>query len=78
MIRSVGELRVTIFDRWGNIVQPTKTIQQPSGERVRLWDGTGPNGEHVSEGVYFYKIEARLELLNERTFTRSGSVTVLR
>jgi gliding motility-associated-like protein len=75
-IRSISEIRITVYDRWGTIVQPTRTLQQPQ-ERVRLWDGRH-NGEFVPAGVYFYRIEADLELLDERTFTRTGSVTVLR
>lgn len=44
----------TILNRWGNVVYE---YDDPAGG----WDGKTSNGELVSEGTYFYRVDAKFE-----------------
>lgn len=45
---NVASLEVVVTNRWGNLMFKTTDIHFK-------WDGTMPNGEQASEGVYFYQ-----------------------
>jgi gliding motility-associated-like protein len=67
-IRATLSYQVWVYDRWGNLVF--------EGDNTRLWDGRKRGGGDCPEGAYTYKLIARLP--NGQTFTRSGTVTLLR
>lgn len=48
-----GELSFKVLNRWGNIVFQ-------SDESALKWDGLSNNGKKLSDGVYYYIIEATL------------------
>jgi gliding motility-associated-like protein len=45
--------RVTIFNRWGDVVFETKNYNNTD----RVFNGTGKNGNELPSGTYYYKIE---------------------
>jgi gliding motility-associated-like protein len=64
----IESLSCVIVNRWGNTI---RTFNTPDF----AWDGTDESGNTVSEGVYFYRIEAvtnAQEILNEH-----GTVTLV-
>ncbi len=68
-IRSNGiPYQVRVYDRWGNLVF--------EGNNTRLWNGRHRNGSECPEGTYTYILTATLP--NGSSFTRSGTVTLLR
>jgi gliding motility-associated-like protein len=67
-IENIVELKVSIFDRWGEEVYS-------SNEKNFVWDGTY-FGHKVQEGVYFYKIAAKG--FHGHKFERVGTVSVVR
>ena len=46
---------ITIVNRWGNVVQEKK-----NQTGVEFWDGKNKGGEIVTDGVYFYILDATL------------------
>jgi gliding motility-associated-like protein len=59
-------LRVTIFNRWGNLVFESIGYDEP-------WNGTR-KGEELPAGVYFYK----LELMDGENTVLNGSISLIR
>jgi hypothetical protein len=49
--------RLAIYDVAGRAVRTLIDEQQPPGRHEVLWDGRGPHGRRVSDGVYFYRLE---------------------
>jgi gliding motility-associated-like protein len=66
--RNITELRISIFDKWGEIVYS-------SHEKDFVWDGTY-FGHRASEGAYVYKIAAKGFYGKE--FNRTGTISVVR
>jgi gliding motility-associated-like protein len=60
------DLRVTIFNRWGNMVFESIGYDEP-------WNGTR-KGEELPAGVYFYK----LELMDGENSVLNGSISLIR
>jgi gliding motility-associated-like protein len=69
--RSVRSIKFWVYDRWG--IQVAESTNPDY-----LWDGNY-NGKPVVAGVYFYVLEAELDLLQPgQTFKRAGRITVIR
>lgn len=64
----LAEFNCLIFNRWGNLIYE---YSDPAG----TWDGKTEDGNLVSEGTYFYKINARFDGLEEG-FVKHGFVVV--
>jgi len=47
-----------IFDLQGRLVRSLDEGSQPSGTHSVMWDGRDMNGNRVSSGVFFYRLEA--------------------
>jgi gliding motility-associated-like protein len=62
-------LNMLIFNRWGAKVYEWNTSQT-------AWDGTGLDGEHVADGVYYYLLTAKGE--DGRPYEERGAVTLIR
>lgn len=65
---ALNELKVTIFNRWGQQVATWDGIEG-------FWDGTSSSGE-VPDGVYFYVADAKDILGND--LNKNGSINLLR
>lgn len=65
----LAEFNCVIVNRWGNKVYE---YDDPAGG----WDGTA-NGTAVPDGVYFYKIVARFEGVEEKLI-KHGLIHVIR
>lgn len=53
-----AQVRVTLYDSDGSPVRSMVTTNAPKGELACTWDGKGDDGETVSNGKYYYAIEA--------------------
>ncbi len=60
----LSEIRIEIFNRWGNLV---KKVNTSIG-----WDGKDENGLELLDGVYFYKV-----LINDK-YIKTGFVQLTR
>ncbi len=62
------ESRVTIdiYDLSGNQVATIVSGTQPAGDHQLIWNGADSNGNPVSSGVYFYRMNAGRESLTRR------------
>lgn len=71
----VGLESVVIYDRWGNLV--FEDYDQDTGRLnpIFMWDGRF-NGESVEQGVYTYRVEAKV--VNGTTIAKTGNVTLIR
>jgi hypothetical protein len=63
----VKEFHISIVNRWGNKITE---YTDPSD----AWDGTNMNGDFVTEGIYFYKIDATFD--NNEKVTKQGFIQV--
>lgn len=62
-------LDVQIFNRWGQLVARLERVNQ-------VWDGRSPVGEVLSEGTYFYILQAQDSM--GKSYDLSGAVTLRR
>ncbi len=53
-----AQVRLEIFNVLGQKIRTLKNAYLPSGHHQILWDGRGENGEMVSSGVYYYRMQA--------------------
>ena len=51
-------VNITIYDLLGNVINYLVNKNQRSGSKTIQWNATNNQGEPVSAGVYFYKIQA--------------------
>lgn len=66
----VSEFEMFIFDRWGNLVYQTESLNKP-------WDGKANNGSEMAQrDVYVYLIKASDLKMNEYKYR--GTVTLIR
>ena len=63
----VKEFQITIVNRWGNKIT---AYSDPAD----AWDGKNMNGEVVSEGIYFYHLDATFD--NNEKVTKQGFIQV--
>jgi gliding motility-associated-like protein len=61
---------IVIMNRWGNVVHNRK-----DATGTYLWDGLTQGGEHVADGVYFYRLTGTLT--DGSIGEKHGSVTVI-
>ena len=59
----------TVYDRWGHEVRRFPSLDQP-------WNGRTRSGDPAPEGVYVYRVEARLN--DGREVQKSGTITLVR
>jgi subtilisin-like proprotein convertase family protein len=63
----VKEFQITIVNRWGNKITEYS-------DPADAWDGKNMNGEVVSEGIYFYRLDATFD--NNEKVTKQGFIQV--
>ncbi len=63
-----GEVRLNIYNMLGQRVKVLVDEYQHAGTQTVTWDGRNENGERVSSGIYFYKLQAG-ELVQTRKMT---------
>lgn len=52
------DVRLTIYNMLGQQVKVLADGYQSGGTKMAIWDGRNENGERVSSGIYFYKLQA--------------------
>jgi gliding motility-associated-like protein len=72
--RFIKEIKMKIYDRWGNIVFYTETNDYQSNPKIG-WDGTKENGQKVGVGAYPYQIE--VEDISGNKIHKEGTITVI-
>ena len=60
-LESAGDVRISLYDVQGRLVKTVLEERRPVGDHVVRWDGMGVNGQRVASGVYYVKIQTRLE-----------------
>ena len=53
-----SEVELSIYNIKGQKVKTLVHEVLPAGEHAIIWDGRNSNGNRVSSGIYFYKLEA--------------------
>jgi len=71
VVHGIASLSFTIFNRWGQEVY--RTTRPTLG-----WDGRGPGGSKVPDGVYFWVLEYTAEHGTGEVNTMHGTVMLLR
>ena len=64
-LNQASEVSLSVYSSEGQLVREIDLGLKPAGnyqttERAIYWDGRNANGESVSSGVYFYRLQARL------------------
>lgn len=59
-----------VLNRWGNLIHEIQ-----GGNGTSLWDGKTPQGDDVTDGVYFYKLTGTL--VDGSQIEKHGNITVL-
>ena len=52
-----GNISIKIYDIAGRLVSTLVDEQKPEGEYSTQWNGANSNGNNVSAGIYFYRVE---------------------
>ncbi|MCG6915485.1 T9SS type A sorting domain-containing protein [bacterium BMS3Abin03] len=66
------DIRVTIYDILGREVKEFTVGQQSTGLHSMLWDGKNNFGQKVTNGVYFYRLQAGNESQVKKMVFNSG------
>lgn len=57
-LKEATHIKISLFNLLGQEVCTLINKQMPSGEHTVLWDGSDKNGNSVSEGIFFCKMES--------------------
>ncbi|HPI37626.1 MAG TPA: FlgD immunoglobulin-like domain containing protein [Ignavibacteriaceae bacterium] len=68
----------TIFDGMGNEVIRNTNRYEYGGYYELLWNGKNSNGNSVSSGVYFYRIEAKSVTNQNIGFSKTAKMLLLK
>ena len=56
-MQAESSISVTIYDFMGNVVKDLFSGIESSGYKSINWDATNNNGDLVSSGMYFYRLQ---------------------
>jgi gliding motility-associated-like protein len=65
----ISTLNCDIYNRWGQLIFSIKSVNQ-------TWDGVMNNGNHASEGTYFYLLQATG--FDGKEYKKDGPLTLVR
>lgn len=66
---AINVISVEIYNRWGQLVNNWTEVNKG-------WNGTGPDGQELPEGVYFFMLTATGE--DGQAYSQEGTITLLR
>lgn len=72
--RFIKATKMSIFDRWGNLVAFVENSNYPSNPQLG-WDGTNTSGTKVPAGSYAFQVQ--VEDLSGNIITKEGSIVVV-
>ncbi len=55
---NVDNVKITIMDKDGKVVQTQELDRQSAGNMLFSWDGKNAEGEQLADGTYSFKVEA--------------------
>ncbi len=53
-----GKVSLVVYDVSGRLINTLESGNRTAGEHVVRWDGRDDNGQPITSGVYFYRLEA--------------------
>jgi hypothetical protein len=57
-IKRTSRVRLSVYDTSGRLVRELINGTLPAGDYSEIWNGTNSSGQHVSSGLYFYRLDA--------------------
>ena len=69
------QISLSVYNRWGNRVFEDPNFQNRNTQ-TEGWAGTGPNGETLGDGVYFYVVELK-NPATQQSETIRGNLTIM-
>ncbi len=57
-LAATAQVKLKVYNLLGEVVATLCDRMMPAGLHTTVWDGTDANGNYLSSGVYFYRIEA--------------------
>lgn len=57
-VAHAGNVSIKVYNAMGQLVKVLQDGRLEPSRYVTSWDGTNQSGQHVSSGVYFYKMES--------------------
>ncbi len=58
-VKEAGLVNISIYNMTGRLVRELVNRDMKPGSYELVWDATDNNGQHVSSGTYFYRMEAK-------------------
>ncbi len=62
---SPAHVKVNIYDMNGHVIKSLTNSQQPAGDYSLYWNGKNQNGAQLPSGVYFLRINAGTDIINQ-------------
>nr|MBP6411496.1 gliding motility-associated C-terminal domain-containing protein [Pseudarcicella sp.] len=75
----IKKVKMSIFDRWGNIIYKTETDNFDPTDPSFGWSGYMPNGELAKEDTYAYKMDIEdSDVTGPKKFVKEGAIVLMR
>lgn len=65
-LKEPGQVSVKVYNTQGQLIRTLVDAHASQGSHSVVWDGLNEKGEHVSSGMYFYKVTSANETVTER------------
>jgi flagellar hook assembly protein FlgD len=72
-----SRIKLQIFDISGRLVSTITDNEQTAGIHITQWRGTNEQGETVSSGMYFIRLEAQSRI-SDKHFQKSQKIILLK
>ncbi len=77
-IPEASVVSITIYDQLGNLITKLNGNYSNGGYYNITWNGLNNNGNIVSSGIYYYRIEAKSISENKNIFIKSSKMVLLK
>ena len=63
ILPSIGKVELNIYDVFGKRIRQLINKTEVEGQHSDIWDGKNENGQDVTNGIYFYQIRFKDEMI---------------